>query len=62
MRTACSGLTLAGFLAPAKATPSLSSAGHGRENTMKGSWVEITIGQDHALNTIMGKTDWNWGY
>lgn len=34
-----------------------SSAGQGRENIAKGSWVEMRTGRDHLPNTIMGKAD-----
>ena len=40
----CGGLTLAGCQVPTKATLSLpSSAGQGRENIMKGSWVDREV-------------------
>ena len=58
----CGGLTLAGCQVPTKAALSLhSSAGQGRENITKGSWVEIRTGRDHSLITVMGKTDSTWG-
>ena len=42
----CGGLTVAGRQVPTKAALSLpSSAGQGRENEMKGSWVEIRTGR-----------------
>ena len=54
----CGGLTLAGYQVPTKAALSLpSSAGQGRENIMKGSWVEIRTGGDHSAITVTGKTD-----
>jgi len=34
-----------------------SSAGQGRGNMMKGSWVEISTGRDHAPVIIRHKTD-----
>jgi len=37
-----------------------SSAGQGRENTMKSSWVEIRTGRDHSATTAMGKTASTW--
>jgi len=36
---------------------SLSSAGQGRGNMMKGSRVKIRTGRDHSPITIMDKTD-----
>jgi len=58
----CGGLTLAGHQVPTKAAPSLpSSAGQGRENTTKGSWVERGTGKSlsnccHGQNRIsLGK-------
>jgi len=33
------------------------SAGHGRENMMKGSWIEIRTGRDHSATTITDKRD-----
>ena len=42
----CGGLTLAGCQVPTKAALSLpSTAGQGRENIMKGLWVEIRTGR-----------------
>jgi len=43
----CGGLTLAGCQVPTKATRSLlsSAGGQQRENTMKGSWVEMRTGR-----------------
>jgi len=38
-----------------------SSAGQGRENKSKGSWVEIRTGKDYTPITITGKTDLTWG-
>ena len=58
----CGGLTLAGHQVPTKAALSLtSSAGQGRENITKGSWVEIRTGRDPSPITITGKTDLTWG-
>jgi len=54
--------SLAGGQVPTKAAPSLpSSAGQGRKNTMKGSWVETRTGRDHSAIAITGKTDSAWG-
>jgi len=33
------------------------SAGQGRENMMKGSWIKIRTQRDHSAITIMGKAD-----
>jgi len=33
------------------------SAAQGRENTMKGSWVEIRTRRDHSPITVTDKTD-----
>lgn len=58
----CGELTLAGCHVLTKATPSLSSSdGQGRQNIIKGLWVEIRAGRDHSLTAVMGKTDLNWG-
>ena len=38
-----------------------SSAGQGRGNMIKGSWVEIRTGRDHPPVTVTDKTDWTWG-
>lgn len=38
-----------------------SSAGQGRENKRKGSWVEIRAGRDHSPINVTGKTDSIWG-
>jgi len=58
----CGGLTLAGRQVPIKVAVSLpSSPGEGRENTAKGSWVEIRIGREHSPIAVMGKTDGTWG-
>ena len=58
----CGGLTLTGCQVPTKATLSLpSSAGQGRENITKGSWVEIRTGRDHSPITVTGRTDLTWG-
>ena len=38
-----------------------SSAGQGRKNTRKGSWVKTRLGRHHSLITIMGKTGFAWG-
>ena len=54
-------LTLAGCQVPTKAALSLpSSAGQGRENAVRGSWVGIRAGGSPPV-TIMGKTDLTWG-
>lgn len=37
------------------------SPGHRRENTTKGSWVEIKTGRHRSLVTVMSKTDSTWG-
>ena len=59
---ACGGLALAGPQVAPKAALSLhSSAGQGRENTTKGSWVKIRAGGGHSAVTVMGKTDSAWG-
>lgn len=48
----CGGL----MLVPTKATLSpLSTAGQGRENVRKGSWVGIRAGRNHSSVTVMGK-------
>jgi len=45
----CGGLTVAGHQVPTKAALSLpSSAGQGRENRTKGSWVEVRAGRSWA--------------
>jgi len=55
---ACGEMTLFGSQVPTKAALSFpSSAGQGRENTMKGSWVKIRTGRDHSPITATGKTD-----
>jgi len=47
---------------PTKAALSLPcSAGQGRENVAKGSWVEIRTGRDRSPVTVMGKTRLTWG-
>ena len=52
------GLSPAGRQAPTKAAPSLpSSAGQGREEARKGSWVERRTGRQHSPMTVTGKTD-----
>jgi len=33
------------------------SAGQGRENITKVSWVEVRTGRGHSTITVMGKTD-----
>jgi len=54
--------SLAGCQVPTKATPhSLSSTGQGRENMMKGSWVEIRTGRDLSPVSIMGEKHSTWG-
>ena len=58
MKVRCGGLTLAGGQVPPKAALSPpSSAGQGRGNGTKGSWVEIRAGRDHSPITV--KTDSN---
>jgi len=53
---------LAGGQVPSKAALSLPLLhGQGRENTTKGSWVEIRAGRDHSPTTIMGETYLAWG-
>jgi len=54
----CGGLTLAGLQVPTKVVLLFpSSAGQGRENTTKGSQIEIRTGRDHSSITVMSKTD-----
>jgi len=56
------GLALAGHHMPTRALLSLStSAAQGRENTTKGSWVEIRTGRDHSPVKITGEADCTWG-
>jgi len=38
-----------------------ASAGQGRENTIKASWVKIRTGKDHSPVTTVGETDSAWG-
>lgn len=55
-------LTLAGCQVPTKAAlPLPSSVGQGKENTMKGSWVEVRAGRDQSLLAVIGKTESMWG-
>jgi len=57
----CGGLTLDGQQVPTKAALSIpSSAGQGRENMTKDSWVKIRTGRYHSPITIIGKTDPTW--
>ena len=52
-QTCCGGLTLAGCQVPTKAILSLPappSAGQGRQNITKGSWVKIRTRRDHSTN------------
>ena len=62
LKRECGGLTLAGHQALTKAALSLpSSAGQGRENITKGSWIEIRTGRSltnycHGQNRLdLGK-------
>lgn len=56
------GLTLAGYWVPTKSALLLPfSAEHGREDTTKGSWIEIRAGRNHSAITVMGKSDSTWG-
>jgi len=58
----CGELTLAGHQVPTKAALSLPcSAGQGKEDITKGSWVKRRTARDHSAITIMGKTDSMWG-
>lgn len=55
-----SGLTLAGFQAPSKATLSLpSAAGQKRENITEDSRLETRTGRDHPPGTVTGRTGSN---
>jgi len=61
MKFHCSGLALAGHQVPTKAALSFPcSAGQGRENTTKGSWVKLRAGGDHSPITATGKTGSTW--
>jgi len=52
------GLTLAGHQVPMKLLyHSPSSTRQGKENMMKGSWVEKRTGREQSPVTIMDKTD-----
>lgn len=47
---------------PIKAALSIpSSAGQGRENVIRSSWVVIRTERDHSAVTVMDKTDSTWG-
>ena len=52
----CGGLTLAGLQVPTKVVLLFpSSAGQGRENTTKGSQIEIRTGRGHSPVSITAK-------
>jgi len=58
----CFGLAWKNARCPQKTLyHSPSSAGQGRENTMKVSRVEVRTGRDHSLITITDKMDCTWG-
>jgi len=58
----CGGLTLAGCQVPPKPLyPSPFSAGQGRGNIMKSSWVKIRTWRNLSAITITGKTGSAWG-
>jgi len=57
----CGRLTLARCQVPTKATLSFPSAGQGRANVTKGSWVEIRTGRDHSPVTVTDKPDLTQG-
>ena len=57
----CGDLTLAGCQVPTKAALSLPFwAGQGRENVIKGSWVEMRTARDPSAIPVTDKTDSAW--